>query len=112
MNKPPCYLPDFANAPLADFTEPKIRHFTEAWYAELARLVQKEPTAYSTRAIRLYNAIRVPSLWSHAGRPMLLTVMANVHAKNDKLPEDRAQVYAEMVNAAIPKVGSNYCTNP
>ena len=94
-------LSGFTEAPLADFNEPKIRQFTEAWYTELARLDEKPPGEYAPRGVRLYQAIRVPSLWPHAGRPMLLTVMANVHAKNDRLPKDRAQVYAEMVEILV-----------
>lgn len=92
---------EFKEAPLADFDQPRILRFTRSWYAELARLDHNLTGSEAARADRLYRAIRAPSLWSQAGRPMLLTVMANVHAKNDKLPEDRAQVYAEMVEILV-----------
>jgi predicted NACHT family NTPase len=93
--------PEFTAAPLADFDRARILRFTQSWYAELARLDSNLLGAESDRAARLYGAIQSPSLWPHAGRPMLLTVMANVHAKNDKLPHDRAQVYSEMVEILV-----------
>ncbi|MCX6926202.1 MAG: SUMF1/EgtB/PvdO family nonheme iron enzyme, partial [Verrucomicrobia bacterium] len=93
--------PEFTEVPLADFDQPRILRFTQSWYAELARLDTNLRGTESARADRLYRAIQAPSLWSQAGRPMLLTVMANVHAKNDKLPQDRAQVYAEMVEILV-----------
>ncbi|MBI4659227.1 MAG: SUMF1/EgtB/PvdO family nonheme iron enzyme [Verrucomicrobia bacterium] len=93
--------PDFTEAPLADFDQPRILRFTQSWYAELARLDPNLRGAESARADRLYRAIQAPSLWPQAGRSMLLTVMANVHARNDKLPEERAQVYAEMVEILV-----------
>ena len=93
--------PEFTEAPLADFDQERILRFTRSWYAELGRLDKNLHGTESGRADRLYRAIQSPSLWSQAGRPMLLTVMANVHAKNDKLPQDRAQVYAEMVEILV-----------
>ena len=91
----------FTVAPLADFDQARILRFTQSWYAELARLDPNLRATESARADRLYRAIQAPSLWPQAGRPMLLTVMANVHAKNDQLPRDRAQVYAEMVEILV-----------
>jgi formylglycine-generating enzyme required for sulfatase activity len=96
-------LTDFPTAPLKDFDEERIRRFCQAWYAELARLEGKAPTEFSPRAQRLFQAIQAPSLRPHAGRPMLLTVMANLHAKSDRLPQDRAQVYAEMVELLVER---------
>jgi len=93
--------PNFTDAPLADFDQARILRFTQSWYEELARLDKSLGSTKSDRADRLYRALQAPSLWPQAGRPMLRTVMANVHAKNDKLPRERAQVFAEMVKILI-----------
>jgi formylglycine-generating enzyme required for sulfatase activity len=99
--EPSIRLDGFETAPLKDFAEPRIRDFCSAWYAELARLEGRASEEFAPRAQRLFQAIQVPSLWTHAGRPMLLTVMANLHATSDRLPEDRAQVYADMVELLV-----------
>ncbi|MBL9172000.1 MAG: NACHT domain-containing protein [Verrucomicrobiales bacterium] len=93
--------PRFAEAPLEDFDRTRIQRFTESWYRELARLDTSLADSAVGRAEQLFSALQAPALWPHAGRPMLLTVMANVHARNDRLPQERAQVYADMVQILV-----------
>ncbi|MCB0004003.1 MAG: NACHT domain-containing protein, partial [Anaerolineae bacterium] len=86
---------------LAPLDEAKIDHFITAWYAELGRLgVVREDTA-GALARQLRTAVRRPDLWRLAPNPLLLTVMALVHAHKGQLPDARALLYEETVDILL-----------
>lgn len=74
---------------------------TRAWYRAHAPLRNLTDTDAARKADDLHEAIQEPALAAQAGVPMMLTVMANVHTKNNKLPRDRAVVYDQMVRILI-----------
>jgi formylglycine-generating enzyme required for sulfatase activity len=98
---PPWTLREFEEAPLAEFDEAKRDRFCELWYAELARRGQLDAHQVSAKVVGLQRAIRRPDLARMAGNPLLLTVMALVHAREPELPEARALLYDKCVDVLL-----------
>jgi formylglycine-generating enzyme required for sulfatase activity len=99
---PEWQLEGFPSFELAPFNEEKIGAFISAWYAELFRLGEVKTEAEAQRlAERLRNAVRRPDLWRMAPNPLLLTVMALVHAHRGRLPQARAMLYEETVDILL-----------
>ena len=94
-------LADWPAYQLAEFDQPKIDDFIGAWYGELARLnvVTGDDAARMTRS--LHDAVRRNDLRDLAGNPLLLTVMALVHAHKGRLPDARALLYEETVDILL-----------
>ena len=84
---------------LAAFSEEKIEAFVHTWYQQLEQLGQVDDA--EERSQRLLQAVHRPDLWRLAGTPLLLTVMAMVHARNNELPDARALLYEEVVDLLL-----------
>jgi formylglycine-generating enzyme required for sulfatase activity len=97
----PWTLPKFEVAPLAEFDQEKRDLFCRLWYAELARRGQLEESKVTAKVTGLQQAIRRPDLARMAGNPLLLTVMALVHAREPELPEARALLYERCVDVLL-----------
>jgi formylglycine-generating enzyme required for sulfatase activity len=98
---PPWTLREFEEVPLAEFDQAKRDRFCELWYAELARRGQLDAHQVSAKVVGLQRAIRRPDLARMAGNPLLLTVMALVHAREPELPEARALLYDKCVDVLL-----------
>ena len=98
-------LPGFRVAELAPFSGGQIRAFLRRWYEHAAALrPNRFPETPAVRASWLERAIfRTRNLRELAGRPLLLTLMAAVHAWRGKLPDDRQQLYEEMVELLLAR---------
>jgi formylglycine-generating enzyme required for sulfatase activity len=94
-------LPGFDVAPLAEFGWEKRDLFCRLWYTELARRGQLETGKVGGKVAGLQGAIRRPDLARMAGNPLLLTVMALVHAREPGLPEARALLYERCVDVLL-----------
>lgn len=91
-------FPAFELAPL---DEEKIDRFIRAWYHELAALGAVRPEDVDTLADKLRAAVRRPDIRRLATNPLLLTVMALVHAYKGRLPEVRALLYEECTDLLL-----------
>lgn len=105
----PWQLADFRTVTLAPFNPPQINRFVENWYA---RLAEREQLDAPTRQRRLQEALRQPDLRALAERPLLLTVMTQLHTFTGQLPDDRGQLYADTINLLLQRWESRHAQTP
>jgi predicted NACHT family NTPase len=96
-------LQDFHDSVLASFNKGQIRHFIERWYKHIAILRGIKQEDAKGRAEILKTAVfRSDRLFSLAERPLLLTLMASLHAwRGGSLPEKREELYSDAVNLLL-----------
>ena len=95
-------VPGFPTFTLAELDDAQIQRFVGDWYRELAESGRRPATQSEadTQALRDAVASR-PELRALAGTPLLLTVMALVHAFRGTLPDARALLYYECIELLL-----------
>ena len=90
-------LAGFADAALAPFSKGQICWFADRWYEHVARARGMSAEQGRGRAELLKRAIfRSEQLEDFARRPLLLTLMASLHAyRRGSLPEKRGELYRD-----------------
>lgn len=112
-------LPGFVEAVLAPFSAEQSESFVDRWYAYMTKVRKGlRPAEAQGRATMLKEAIKQSvHLRDLAGRPLLLTLMASLHAwRGGSLPDDREQLYEESVELLLdiwerPKIVHNRAGN-
>ncbi|MGE0826721.1 MAG: formylglycine-generating enzyme family protein [Candidatus Binatia bacterium] len=96
-------LNGFAEAVLAPFEQGQIHTFVERWYAFVGSVRKLTKEDAQGRAVVLNAAIdRNPRLFELATRPLLLTLIASLHAwRGGTLPEQREELYADAVELLL-----------
>jgi len=98
---PALQLGGFTEYTLAPFKEKQIDAFIKCWYEEVCRLGWKNRAEAQDLTRRLQVAARLPDLIPLARNPLQLTMMASLHFSWGRLPEDRAELYQEMVRLLL-----------
>lgn len=98
-------LGGFVDMTLAPFTDPQIRFFIEKWYEHVAPLRNYRSDDAKGRAERLKRAIfGSDRLHVLAEQPLLLTLMASLHAwHGSDLPDKRERLYVEAVDLLLER---------
>jgi predicted NACHT family NTPase len=99
----PWRLNGFHEVTLAPFDKEQITRFVTNWYTQLARRGRIREDEADEKARSLQRAVTRRDLRGLAERPLLLTVMAQLHAYRGKLPDDRTQLYADAVDLLLER---------
>jgi len=94
-------LPGFRTTTLAPLEPRAIHAFVDAWYAERERLGALGLGEGAGMAGSLRAAIEEQGLGEFASNPLLLTVMAQVHAHRGQLPTSRAVLYEWVIDLLL-----------
>lgn len=96
-------LTGFTETVLASFSQGQIRRFIDRWYVHMGEMRGMSTETVRGRAEILKRAIfSRTQLSEFAERPLLLTLMASLHAwRSGSLPEKRGELYAEATDLLL-----------
>ncbi|MEI8166705.1 MAG: hypothetical protein WCG26_10000, partial [Chloroflexales bacterium] len=98
----PRQVAGFAPFTLADLRDEQVSQFIGAWYRELAASGRRTPAAAAAAIHEMQGAVQSrDELRALANTPLLLTLMAQVHAFRGTLPTARALLYAASIELLL-----------
>lgn len=101
---PALQLRGFETLALAPFTSAQIERFLPRFYHAVRPAFQWDADMATGKARELWGAIEARKyLGDLATRPLLLTLMATLHASRGVLPDDRADLYNEIVQLLLSR---------
>lgn len=86
---------------LADLGDDQIEAFIRRWYEAMVRAEWESANEAAEKQRALARAAQLPYLLPLARNPLLLTLMAALHTNRGRLPDDRADLYDEMVKLLL-----------
>lgn len=92
---------------LADFEPEQTDLFIERWYQALETREWLNKADAAAQVPVLQQATRRPDLQQIARNPLLLTLMATLHSNRTRLPDDRADLYNEVVELLLQRWNEN-----
>lgn len=96
------HLQECAIRTLADLTNEQMIDFIEAWYVDYGKQRGMIPDMIADRQRSLVQAIKYRSALARlASSPLLLTIMAIIHASRGSLPETEALLYKECIEILL-----------
>ena len=98
---PCCQLDRFPVHRLAPLEPEQSDAFIESWYRKVCRLRWKDEHEAAELTRRLQEAIRRADLAVLARNPLQLTMMTSLHYSRGRLPDDRVDLYKEMVELLL-----------
>lgn len=99
---PTWQLGRFATLLLAPFNDEQAARFVRRWFEAVRESLHWSVEDAEQRAQELSRVVTErPHLGDLASRPLLLTLMATVHSSWGRLPEDRADLYEEVVQLLL-----------
>ncbi len=88
---------------LAPLNDDQIKRFVEQWYDALVRRKWLNASDAGDKRAGLLGAIFRPDLQPLAENPLLLTLAATLHTNRGRLPDDRADLYDEVVTLLLQR---------
>jgi formylglycine-generating enzyme required for sulfatase activity/nucleoside phosphorylase len=88
---------------LADFEPEQIQEFIQHWYHAIAVLGWIGTGEAKEKTTNLLGAVQREDLAALARNPLLLTLMATLHSNRTRLPDDRADLYNEVVELLLQR---------
>ena len=85
------------------FDPNQINTFIRCWYQALATNGWLPEREAADKTISLQAAVQRPDLQMLARNPLLLTLMATLHSNLTRLPDDRADLYNEVVDLLLQR---------
>lgn len=99
----PWRLKEFHEVTLAPFSEEQIDWFVQNWYDRLAQRKRLSLDLADQRKKKLQAASRRHDLRGLAERPLLLTVMTQLHTYKGELPDDRTELNVHAVDLLLKR---------
>ena len=96
-------LNGFHQVTLAAFSPEQIERFIKNWYDQHVKRKQLTVAGAESLRNRLQQAAKTSQLKELAERPLLLTVMAQLHTHKGQLPDDRTQLYQGAVDLLLER---------